>query len=62
MATQCLDKNAEINEFSASDEMLQVMRETGRQQTVPKSRAGRSKRLIADSNTSRQADVEKMFF
>jgi len=29
---QCLGKIAEINEFSASDEMLWVMRQTGRQQ------------------------------
>ena len=30
--TQCLSKIAEINEFSASDEMLWVTRQTGRQQ------------------------------
>jgi len=30
--TQCLGKIAEINKFSASDEMLSVTRQTGRQQ------------------------------
>ena len=30
--TQCLGKIAEINEFSANDEMLLVTRQTGRQQ------------------------------
>ena len=49
---------AGISVFSVSDEMLQVMEETGRQQVDCSRAAGQQQQQMSDSDKSRRADVE----